>query len=116
MISYLIAAGCLLSVPFCPYPVLAAVLIALAVAATMLSLAGAWATCMDVGREHTGTVGAAMNTAGQIGALICPVAIAYSVERIGSWNLPIYVMGGLFLTGAIAWWMIDPNKPVFASK
>ena len=64
VVSYLIAATCLLSVPFCSHPMLAAGLIAVAVATTMLSLAGAWATCMDVGREHTGTVGAAMNTAG----------------------------------------------------
>lgn len=115
VVSYLIAATALLSVPFCPVPLLAVALIAVAVAATMLSLAGAWATCMDVGREHTGTVGAAMNTAGQIGALLCPVAVAYTVKWFGNWNIPIYAMGALFLTGAVAWRLIDPRKPVFAS-
>ncbi len=115
VVSYLIAAGCLFAVPFSPHPVLAAVLIALAVAATMLSLAGAWAVCMDVGREHTGTVGAAMNTAGQIGALLCPLLVAYTLKWFGNWNITIYVMGVLFLSGAVAWRIIDPRKPVFAS-
>ena len=113
VISYLIAALCLLTVPSCPQPVVAAVLIAVAVAATMLSLAGAWATCMDIGGEHTGMVGAAMNTAGQVGSLLCPLIVAYSLQWFGNWNIIIYLMGALFLTGAVAWWVIDPHRPVF---
>jgi sugar phosphate permease len=115
VVSYLIAAACLLAVPYCRQPVLAAVFIALAVTATMFSLAGAWATCMDVGREHTGTVGAAMNTAGQIGALLCPIVVAYAVEWFGNWNIPIFIMSALFVTGAVAWKVIDPREPVFVS-
>ncbi len=116
MISYLIAAASLLGVPWCPHPVVAAVLIAVAVAATMLSLAGAWAVCADVGGEHTGTVGAAMNTAGQVGSLLCPLIVAYSLKWSGNWNITIYLMGALFLVGAVAWGVIDPRKPVFDRK
>ncbi len=113
VVSYLIAAAAMLSVPVCPDPFLAVVLISVAVAATMLSLAGAWATCMDIGREHTGTVGAAMNTAGQVGSLLCPLIVAYSLEWFGSWNITIYLMGVLFLIGAACWWVIDPREKVF---
>lgn len=116
VVSYAIAAACLLAVPYCRVPVLAAGLIAVAVTATMFSLAGAWACCMDVGREHTGTVGAAMNTAGQVGALLCPVVVAYAVEWFGNWNIPIFIMGALFIAGAAAWWIIDPRQPVFAAE
>lgn len=113
VISYLIAAAAMLSVPFCPDPFLAVVLISVAVAATMFSLAGAWATCMDIGREHTGTVGATMNTAGQVGSLFCPLIVAYSLEWFGNWNITIYLMGALFLVGAGCWWVVDPRQRVF---
>jgi hypothetical protein len=42
--------------------VVAAALIALAIASSMFALSASWATCMDVGGEHTAVVSAAMNT------------------------------------------------------
>ena len=113
VVSYLIAASAMLSVPSCHDPFIAVVLISVAVAATMLSLAGAWATCMDIGREHTGMVGAAMNTSGQVGSLLCPLIVAYSLQWFGNWNITIYLMGILFLAGAACWWLIDPRQRVF---
>ena len=43
-----------------------------------------------------------------------PLIVAYSVSWFGSWDLPLYVMGGLFLIGAGCWALVDPRKPVFA--
>jgi hypothetical protein len=40
--------------------------------------------------------------------------VAYSVERFHDWNLPLYLLGGMFVVGAICWFFIDPEKPVFA--
>jgi sugar phosphate permease len=68
-----------------------------------------------MGRNHAGVVSAAMNTSGQIGSLLCPLIVAYSVEWFRSWDLPLYLMGGLFLLGVICWGLIDPQKPVFES-
>jgi ACS family glucarate transporter-like MFS transporter len=94
-------------------PIAAAVLIAVATSACMFTLGAAWSTCIEVGRNHVGVVGATMNTAGQIASLLCPLIVAYSVEWYGTWDLPLYLMGSLFLVGAGCWAIIDPRRPVF---
>lgn len=111
--AYLIAGTAMLLTPFCTHPVLAAVLISLAVAASMFMLAPAWGTCIDIGREHAGVVSAAMNTAGGIGGLLCPLVVAYSLKWYNTWNVSIFLMGVLFLIGAACWIVIDPGDHVF---
>ncbi|NUQ65310.1 MAG: MFS transporter [Pirellulales bacterium] len=94
-------------------PVLAAVLIALATAASMFTLGAAWGTCLDIGGSHAGVVSAAMNTSGQIGSILSPIIVAYFVGQRADWATPMYLMGGLFLFGAVCWVFIDPRRPVF---
>jgi len=93
-------------------PVLAAWLIAIALAASMFTLGAAWGTCIDIGGNHTGVVGAAMNTSGQIGSVISPLLVTW-LQKHYDWNAPLLTMGGLFLMGACCWCFIDPNKRVF---
>ena len=59
----------------------------------MFTLGAAWGTCIEVGRNHVGVVGATMNTAGQIASLLCPLIVAYSVEWYSNWDLPLYLLG-----------------------
>jgi MFS family permease len=94
-------------------PVLAACLIALATGMTMFTLGAAWGTVMDVGRNHVGVVGGTMNSLGNFAAMLNPLIVGYSVKWFGSWNLPLYVMGALFLLGAACWAFVDPKQPVF---
>jgi nitrate/nitrite transporter NarK len=79
----------------------------------MFRLAPAWGTCIDIGREHAGVVSAAMNTAGAIGSLVCPLVVAYSLKWYQNWNVSIFLMGVLFLVGAACWSIIDPRDHVF---
>lgn len=109
-VSYAIACAALLLVPLMGEPLAAVGLIALATMATMFCLPAAWATCIDLGREHAAVVGATMNTAGQVGSLLCPLVVAYTLKWFGSWNVSIYVMAFLFFTGAIAWCVINPGS------
>jgi len=30
-----------------------------------------------------------------------------------NWNLPLLVMGGLFLMGAVCWGLINPHRKIF---
>ena len=113
-ITCVIAAATLLAVPFCPNPHAAAILIALAVAATMTSLAATWATCIEVGGSQPAVVGATMNSAGQVGAMLCPLIVGYSLEWFQNWDIRLYVIGGLFLLAAACWCVIDPREKVFA--
>ena len=94
-------------------PVLAASLIALATGLTMFTLGAAWGTVIEVGRNHVGVVGATMNSVGNLAAMLNPLIVAYSVQWFGNWNVPLYLMGVLFLAGAVCWAVIDPKRPVF---
>jgi nitrate/nitrite transporter NarK len=94
-------------------PVLAATLIALATGMTMFTLGAAWGTVIELGRNHVGVVGATMNSVGNLAAMLNPLIVAYSVQWFGNWNLPLYLMGALFLVGAVCWIVVDPNRPIF---
>jgi MFS transporter, ACS family, glucarate transporter len=115
-IAYFIAGLALLAAASSSSPVLAATLIAAATGLTMFTLGAAWGTVMEVGRNHVAVVGATMNSAGNFAAMLNPLIVAYSVKWFGSWNLPLYLMGALFLLGAICWTMVDPARPIFEER
>ena len=112
-VAYVIAGVALLSAAASSTPIVAATLIALATGMTMFTLGAAWSTVIEVGRNHVGVVGATMNSVGNLAAMLNPLIVAYSVQWFGSWNLPLYLMGALFLVGAFCWTLIDPKRPVF---
>jgi ACS family glucarate transporter-like MFS transporter len=112
--GYGLAAVCIFSAAVATNPVTAAVLIALAAATCMLTTATAWSTCVDIGREHSATVSATMNTSGQIAAMASAPIVGYSVKWFGDWNMPFFLLGGLFLIGSLCWVFIDPRRAVFA--
>jgi sugar phosphate permease len=110
--AYLVASLALLAVPFSGAPVVAAGLIALAVAANTFTLSAAWGTCIDIGGSNSGVVSATMNTAGQIGSLLCPLVVAYTLQWFNNWDISIFIMSALFFIGAICWVIIDPRGRV----
>lgn len=110
--AYVVAGGAMILATTVPQPQLAAWLIAIALAASMFTLGAAWSTCIDIGGNHTGVVGAAMNTSGQIGSVISPLLVVW-LQKHYDWNAPLLCIGGLFLMGAVAWLFINPNKKVF---
>jgi MFS transporter, ACS family, glucarate transporter len=116
MAGYLIAAMAITFAAASSEPRTAALGIALAAAACMLTTAPAWGTCIDIGREHSAVVGATMNTAGQIGSIISPLVVAKSVTWFNNWDFPLYLLGGLFVIGALSWLFIDPEVPVFSGN
>jgi sugar phosphate permease len=110
--AYLVAGAALLLAPMSHHAFLAASLIALATAAGNFALAPAWTTCIELGCENAAVVGAAMNTSGQIGSLICPLVVAYALKWYASWDISIYIMGTLYLIGAVAWCVIRPRDRI----
>jgi MFS family permease len=113
-IAYLVVGFCLIAAASAPSPVLAALLIAAATGVTMFTLGAAWGTVMEIGGSHVGVVGGTMNSVGNMVAMLNPLIVAYSVAWFANWDLPLYVMGGLFLVGAGCWALVDPRHPVFA--
>ena len=114
--AYVIAGTALVAAAMSSAPVVAALLIAVATGLTMFTLGAAWATVIEVGRNHVGVAGATMNSLGNLAAMLNPLIVAYSVEWFHSWNLPLYLMGLLFFVGAGCWVAVDPRRPIFDER
>ena len=93
-------------------PIAAAILIAFGGASSNFLLGAAWGTCQDIGGRRSGSVSAAMNTSGQVGAILSPTLVAFVLQRFANWTAPLYLAGVLFLLGGVCWIWIDPTKPV----
>ena len=114
--AYVVAGLSLIAAGLVASPVLAAVLIAVATGLTMFTLGAAWGTVMEIGGNHVGVVGGTMNSIGNLVAMLNPLIVAYSVAWFANWDLPLYVMGALFLVGAVCWTAIDPSRTVFEGR
>ncbi len=110
--SYVVAGGTVALAALAEDAWLAATLFALGMAANMFLLGSAWATCQDIGGGHAGVVSATMNTAGQIGAMTCPLLVIYVKDNYG-WNTDLKLIGLSFLLASLCWFFIDPRKKVF---
>jgi ACS family glucarate transporter-like MFS transporter len=108
--GYAVAGAAMFGSVLSTTPVSAAVLIALAVAASMFTLSASWAACIDIGCEHTAVLGAAMNTTGQLGSILSPVVTGWVVAHFSNWQTPLMIMGGLYGVSAICWMLVDPAK------
>ncbi|RPI51257.1 MAG: MFS transporter [Acidobacteria bacterium] len=97
---------------FTDSPIVAAVLIALGGASSNFLLGAAWGTCLDIGGRRAGALSGAMNTSGQVGAILSPILIAFVAQRFVNANASLYLTGVLFLMGAVCWLWVDPTKPV----
>ena len=93
-------------------PISAAWLFITGTAANMFIMGVAWGTCQDIGGAHAGTVSATMNTAGQIGAMFCPLLVIYIKDHL-SWNADLVFIGASFLLTSFTWLFIDPRDKVF---
>ena len=87
-------------------------LIAIGGAFSMLTLAPAWATAVDVGGRHAGVTAGVMNTVGQFGGILSPIALAYLVDATNNWNIPLMVLAGIYALAAVSWLAIDPDQRV----
>jgi cyanate permease len=110
--AYLLAGIAMLAGAAVEDPRTAAILIAVATASSMFTLAPSWASCIDIGRRHAGILSAMMNTTGQVGSLLSPVILAYVVQRFDNWAIPIYLMAGLYFMASVCWLFIRPDHPV----
>lgn len=95
------------------HPVLCVGLFSLALALAMFILGAAWATCIDIGGNHSGVVSATMNTAGNGFAMFVPFLAIFFKDWFGTWDAPLYMMSAMFFVGAICWGLIDPRRRVF---
>jgi MFS transporter, ACS family, glucarate transporter len=115
-VGYALAGAAMFASVFSTTPVFAASLIAVAVAASMFTLSASWAACMDIGGEHTAVLSAAMNTTGQVGAILSPVIAVWVATTFANWQAPLLIMGGLYVFSAILWLLVDPRQRLQVAK
>ena len=72
----------------------------------------AYAITIDMGGEHVGTVFSLMNMCGNIGASVCPVCIAWIVERTGHWDPVLFIFAAIYVAAAVSWLLLNPNGTV----
>lgn len=92
----------------------AGLFIAIGGACSMLTLAPAWASAVDVGGRHAGVTAGVMNTVGQVGGILSPLVLAYLVDATNNWNLSLLVLAGIYAIAGIAWLTINPDQRVEA--
>jgi MFS family permease len=109
--AYAVAAVAIFAASWTTNAVASSILIAVAAAASMFTLAASWAACMDVGGESSGVVSAAMNTSGQVGGVISPILLAALVDRFADWNLPLLLMSALYAVSSVCWLFVNPARP-----
>ena len=93
-------------------PMVGVAALALSFGASDLILSVCWATCVDVGARHAGTVSGTMNSLGQIGGVAAPMVFGYLVETYGSWELPLLIAAAYYVVSAAMWLLIDPEQPI----
>jgi ACS family glucarate transporter-like MFS transporter len=108
--AYVVAALAMVLSVWTEGPRAAAVLLALATAASMFALGAHWAAAIDIGGHHAGVLSACMNTTGQIGSISSPIIAAWLVQHYASWTLPLYVMAGLYGFSALTWLFVKPPQ------
>lgn len=108
--AYAFAAAAMLSGTLAPNGRVAGFLIALGGAASMFTLAPAWAVAIELGGSNSAVLSATMNTAGQVGGILSPIVLAYIVARFGNWDAPLHVLSCLYLMAAVSWILIKPER------
>jgi len=75
-----------------------------------LMLPAAWAMCLSLGGNFGGTATAVMNTAGNLGGLLCTVVFGYVIRASGNYNLPLFGIAGVVLVSATLFFQVDCTR------
>lgn len=75
-----------------------------------LMLPAAWAMCLTLGGNCGGTATAVMNTAGNLGGLLCTVVFGYVIHATGNYNLPLFGIAAVVLISAALFSQVDCTR------
>ena len=92
--------------------VLTIVLLALVYGAITFQQSGVFGVCLDIGRQHAGSMVGLMNTSAQVGGLLSSIAYGYIVQRFGGYDAPFVPMAALLFVGALLWLKVDASAEV----
>ena len=111
-VSLSVSAVCMFLAAFIPGKMAVFVFLSLCFGIFDLMLPSAWALCIDLGKQHAGTISGAMNTAGNLGGFCCGILFGQLVQSSGNYNLPLYMIAGMLLISAVLFALINPTKRI----
>lgn len=71
-----------------------------------------FSACVDIGGSNAGTVAGIMNFFGQMGGFLLSVLFGKLADLANNFTVPIFVLAGVLVTGALLWLLVDPRKQV----
>ena len=110
--SLAISAVCMFLAAFIPGKMAVFIFLSLCFGIFDLMLPSAWALCIDLGKNHAGTIAGAMNTAGNIGGFCCGILFGQLVQSSGNYNLPLYMIAGMLIISSVLFAFINPTKSI----
>ena len=88
-------------------PVVAMIVMGLASFSNDLLMPAAWATCIDVGGRHAGTLSGSMDMMGNLIAGVAAVSVGYLLDLSGgNWSLVFYIGSAMYLGSAVCWYFL----------
>jgi MFS family permease len=101
-----------IAVMFTRDQVLTVVLLTLVYAGITFQQSGVFGVCLDIGKNHAGSIIGLMNTSAQVGGFISSLAFGYIVDRFGSYDAPFVPMAVVLGMGALLWLRIDASRTI----
>ena len=75
-----------------------------------------YTVAIDYGGNRVGTVFGAMNTSGNLGAMLFPVTVGWLVTATGTWNAALFLFAALMAVDAVLWAVLDPKGTFLAEE
>ncbi|MCU1312553.1 MAG: hypothetical protein JWM54_310 [Acidobacteriaceae bacterium] len=72
----------------------------------LFAVASWWATCIDLSRQHSSILSAAMNTCGSLGGWISPIVTGYIAAAFG-WTRALDVAAVITVVSGLLWFLVD---------
>jgi ACS family glucarate transporter-like MFS transporter len=91
-------------------PMLSAILLSLAAMFAALGVAPAWTLCIEIGGVHAGIVSGTMNMFGNLGGAAVSLVVGFGLQRLHSWQWPLYSIAAFYLASAVSWLWVDPTS------
>ncbi len=125
IVGFVLATAGMLLVTTTMDPVMRVIFLTIAIFGADMTLSPSWAFCIDIGKEHSGSVSGTMNMAGNLGAFSSILVFGYladSLIQAGAspteaiaGNTTFFVICGCLNAVAIGLWLLmNPNKSLVA--
>ncbi|MGQ0636440.1 MAG: MFS transporter [Planctomycetaceae bacterium] len=116
MLGFALSAAGLLAAAAMVDPVPAVVCLSLSIFGADMTLSPSWATCVDIGRRHSGAVSGTMNMVGNLGSFATGIAFPYLLSWSGTHVTFFYVAAGLNLLAIALWCGVRPARELVVHR